>query len=89
MDIFLTYGRILTPDEADKIGSEDKDNLGPVPCAPNMNAFREQIDQFENLFMEIEDMEPYKIFSNWFQVSSYNNCKNSIKYKYCCTKLFI
>lgn len=74
MDIFLTYGRILTSDEVDKIGSEDKDNLGPVPCAPKMEAFREQIDHFENLFMEIEDMEPFKVFSNWFQVSYNMKC---------------
>lgn len=69
MEIFLTYGRILTPDEVDKIGSEDKDVVPPTPCAPKMEAFREQIDHYENLFMEIEDMESYKIFNCWFQVS--------------------
>lgn len=69
MDIFLTYGRILTPDEVDKIGSEDKDVIPPTPCAPKMEGFREQIDQFENLFMDIEDMDSHKIFNYWFQVS--------------------
>lgn len=68
MEIFLTYGRILSPDEVDKIGSEDKDVVPPTPCAPKMDAFREQIDHYENLFMEIEDMESYKIFNCWFQV---------------------
>lgn len=68
MEVFLTYGRILTPDEVDKLVSEEKDGTAPTPCPPKMEAFREQIDHFENLFMEIEDMEPYKIFNNWFQV---------------------
>ncbi|XP_049878702.1 dynein beta chain, ciliary [Pectinophora gossypiella] len=68
MEIFLTYGRILTPDEVDKIGSEDKEVAPPAPCAPKMEAFREQIDHYENLFMDIEDMESYKVFNCWFQV---------------------
>ncbi|KAJ8736094.1 hypothetical protein PYW08_006750 [Mythimna loreyi] len=71
MEIFLTYGRILTPDEVDKLALEEKDRVegeAPVPCEPKMEGFREQIDHYENLFMEIEDMQPYKIFSNWFQV---------------------
>lgn len=68
MEIFLTYGRILTPEEVDKIGSEDKDIQPPVPCVPKMEAFREQIDFYENLFLDIEDMESYKVFNYWFQV---------------------
>lgn len=71
MEIFLTYGRILTPDEVDKLALEEKDRVEgdcPVPCPPKMEGFREQIDHYENLFMEIEDMEPYKVFNNWFQV---------------------
>ncbi|XP_045488493.1 dynein beta chain, ciliary [Pieris rapae] len=68
MEIFLEYGRILTPDEIDKIGSEDKDVQPPVPSPPKMEAFREQIDHYENLYMDIEDMESYKVFNSWFQV---------------------
>lgn len=68
MEIFLTYGRILTPEEIDKIGSEDKEVVAPVPCPPKMEAFREQIDHYENLFMDIEDMDSYKVFNSWFQV---------------------
>jgi dynein heavy chain len=74
MEIFLTYGRILTPDEVDKIGSEDKDVVPPKPCAPKMEGFREQIDHYENLFMDIEDMEPYKVFNYWFQVNMFSLC---------------
>lgn len=67
MEIFLTYGRILLPEEIDRIGTEDPENPAPVPCTPKMEAFREQIDQFENLFLDIEEMESYKIFNSWFQ----------------------
>lgn len=73
MEIFLTYGRILQPDEIDRIGSEDKDNPPPTPCAPKMEAFREQIDQYENLFMDIEEMDSYKVFNCWFQVNLFFN----------------
>lgn len=69
MEMFLTYGRILTPEEIDKIGCDDKDYIGPQSTPPKMEAFREQIDHYENLFMDIEEMEPYKIFSCWFQVN--------------------
>ncbi|CAG9581720.1 unnamed protein product [Danaus chrysippus] len=68
MEIFLTYGRILTPEEIDRIGSEDKEIIQPTPCAPKMEAFREQIDHYENLFMDIEEMDSYKVFNSWFQV---------------------
>lgn len=71
MEVFLTYGRILTPEEADLIGAEDKEVQGPTPCPPKMEAFREQIDHYENLFLEIEDMESYKVFNLWFQVGSF------------------
>ncbi|XP_077291064.1 dynein heavy chain at 93AB [Arctopsyche grandis] len=66
MEMFLIYGRPLTNDELDIIGMDE--TLGPSPCPPNMDAFREQIDNYENLFMEIEDMPPYQVFNVWFQV---------------------
>lgn len=70
MEVFLTYGRILTPEEVDRIGSEDKEisATAPKPCPPKMDGFREQIDHFENLFMDIEEIDSYKIFNCWFQV---------------------
>ncbi|KAL4716976.1 hypothetical protein ACJJTC_012787 [Scirpophaga incertulas] len=68
MDLFLTYGRILTPEEIDRIGSDDTDNPPPTPCPPKIKAFKEQIEHFESLFLEIEDMDSYKIFSCWLQV---------------------
>lgn len=66
MEMFLSYGRILTSDEIDKMGVDG--NIGPPLCAPKMDAFREQIDHYENLFLDIEDMESYKVFNCWFQV---------------------
>lgn len=58
-------------DEVDKLGSEEKDIVAPTPCPPKMEAFREQIDHYENLFLDIEDMDSYKVFNNWFQVSQF------------------
>lgn len=70
LDSFLTYGKILSPEEMDRIGSEDLDLPPPVPRKPTMNAFREQIDKYEDLYLEIEEIEPYKVFNCWFQVYS-------------------
>lgn len=66
MEMFLIYGRQLTNEELDVMGIDE--SLGPPPMAPKMDAFREQIDNYENLFIEIENMAPYQIFNSWFQV---------------------
>lgn len=73
LDIFLTYGRILTPEEMDRIGTDDDENPAPKPRAPTIKGFRQQIDHFENLFTEIEEIEPYKVFDCWFQVKWLSN----------------
>lgn len=66
MENFLDYGRILEPEEIDLI--INKDPLAPKPAAPTIEAFREQIDHYEALYLEIEKIEPFQIFSTWFQV---------------------
>ncbi|XP_067615922.1 dynein beta chain, ciliary [Eurosta solidaginis] len=66
MDYFLEYGRILDPDEIDLVLTKEPN--APQPCAPSIEAFREQIDNYESLFNEIEDIPPFQIFSSWFQV---------------------
>ncbi|XP_041975803.1 dynein beta chain, ciliary [Aricia agestis] len=68
MEIFLTYGRVLSPDEVDRLAADDADAARPEPAPPKMEAFREQIDHYEMLFLEIEDMDSYKVFNSWFQV---------------------
>ncbi|KAK6645275.1 hypothetical protein RUM43_001551 [Polyplax serrata] len=63
---FLTYGRQLTMEEMDLVAANDP--AQPKLCAPKIDDFREQIDQYENLFSEIEELESFQIFNGWFQV---------------------
>ncbi|KAL0281201.1 UNVERIFIED_CONTAM: hypothetical protein PYX00_002260 [Menopon gallinae] len=63
---FLTYGRQLTMEEYDLVTANDP--LQPKPCPPKMEQFREQIDNYESLFYEIEELESFQIFNGWFQV---------------------
>lgn len=66
MDLFLQYGRLLEPDEIDLVLS--KDAAAPTPSQPTIEAFREQIDNYESLFSEIENIDAFQIFNAWFQV---------------------
>lgn len=66
MEMFLYYGRSLTNDELDALAIDE--SQGPPHKAPNMDAFRDQIDSYENLFAEIENMASFQIFNSWFQV---------------------
>lgn len=66
MESFLQYGRILEQDEIDLIIA--KDSGAPVEAEPTIEAFKEQIDIYESLFMEIEGIQPFQVFNSWFQV---------------------
>lgn len=66
MDIFLAFGRFLEPDELDLIAMNDA--AAPEPCQPTIDIFREQIDNYESLFAEIETIAPFQVFNGWFQV---------------------
>ncbi|XP_055848919.1 dynein beta chain, ciliary isoform X2 [Episyrphus balteatus] len=66
MSLFLEYGRVLDPDEVDMIMA--KDPSAPEVTAPTIEAFREQIDNYESLFTEIEAISPFQVFNSWFQV---------------------
>lgn len=63
---FLTYSRQLTNEEYELVQLNDPD--APKPCPPKMEAFREQIDNFETLFNEVESLKTEHIFSGWFKV---------------------
>lgn len=62
----LDYGRPLTSDELDLVFT--KDPLAPEMCEPKMETFREQIDNFETLYSEVEHIQEKEIFSSWFQL---------------------
>lgn len=66
MEMFLEYGRFLENDELDLIAAHDA--AAPEPCAPTIEAFREQIDNYESLFTEIERIDALQVFNAWFQV---------------------
>lgn len=66
MELFLEFGRILDVDEVDMVAM--KDPAAPQPCQPTIEAFREQIDIYESLTQEVEDIHPYQVFNAWFQV---------------------
>jgi dynein heavy chain, axonemal len=46
----------------------NKDPSSPKPCPPTIEAFREMIDGYESLHVEIEAIQPFQIFSSFFQV---------------------
>lgn len=66
MDMFLQYGRLLEPDEIELVLT--KDPAAPPPSQPTIEAFREQIDNYESLYNEIESIDAFQIFNAWFQV---------------------
>lgn len=68
MEMFLEYGRFLDADELELIMSQD--SSAPERNQPTISAFREQIDNYESLYAEIERIEPFQVFSAWFQVDA-------------------
>ncbi|XP_046594204.1 dynein beta chain, ciliary [Neodiprion lecontei] len=66
MQQFLEYSRQLTMDEMEMIAAGDP--KAPERSPPRMEQFREQIDLYEGLYLEIEEMNPSKVFCGWFRV---------------------
>lgn len=67
MQQFLEYSRQLSLDEMEMITLLDPKAPRKIP--PKMEQFREQIDLYEGLYLEIEEMSPSKIFCSWFRVN--------------------
>ncbi|TGZ69565.1 hypothetical protein CRM22_003672 [Opisthorchis felineus] len=81
MQQFLTYGRILTLDELDAleairstttISTEEGQPTphGIVPKPPTLEQFKEQIDNFERVYNEIEQLSCTTRFDSWFRVDA-------------------
>lgn len=66
MQMFLEYGRFLEADELELIAL--RDSAAPQPSQPTIEAFREQIDNYESLFTEVEKISAFQVFNAWFQV---------------------
>ncbi|KAL6263152.1 hypothetical protein P5V15_005953 [Pogonomyrmex californicus] len=66
MQQFLEYSRQLSVEEMDMVAAQDP--KGPTKSPPKMEHFREQIDLYEGLYLEIEEMDLSKVFCGWFRV---------------------
>ena len=58
----MKYGRQLTPEELDarSLGEEVPEEK------PSLDQFKEIIDKFESLYLEVQKFELEKVFDKWF-----------------------
>ncbi|XP_069504355.1 dynein axonemal heavy chain 11 [Ambystoma mexicanum] len=63
MKQFLLYGHILTSEEI-----EAHTDNGLPECPPTLGHFKEQIDIYENLYIQMSKVEDCKVFESWFKV---------------------
>ncbi|GLH12094.1 Dynein beta chain ciliary [Gryllus bimaculatus] len=75
MQQFLDYGRQLSLEDQEKLALEG-DNAIPF-SSPTLEAFKEQIDQFESLYAEVEVLESMQVFNCWFQLDV-RPCKHAL-----------
>ncbi|XP_050527559.1 dynein beta chain, ciliary isoform X2 [Daktulosphaira vitifoliae] len=66
MQHFLKYGHPLSMEEYENMMIDD--TYAPPIVNPTMKQFKEQIDNFENVYSEIEQLESIQVFDSWFQV---------------------
>uniref|UniRef100_A0A8C8VJF2 Dynein axonemal heavy chain 11 n=1 Tax=Pelusios castaneus TaxID=367368 RepID=A0A8C8VJF2_9SAUR len=63
MKQFLLYGHVLTPEEIEAHADER------VPeQLPTIEQFKEQIDIYENLYIQMNKLEDFRTFESWFKV---------------------
>ncbi|XP_056152723.1 LOW QUALITY PROTEIN: dynein heavy chain 9, axonemal [Lampris incognitus] len=60
---FLLYGHVLTSQE---IGAHIEDGVPENP--PTLDNFREQVDGYEYLYEEVQELEPLRVFLGWMRV---------------------
>ncbi|XP_029444925.1 dynein heavy chain 11, axonemal [Rhinatrema bivittatum] len=63
MKQFLLYGHVLT---AEEIEAHADDGVPEYP--PTIEQFKEQIDIYENLYIQMSKSEDFKVFESWFRV---------------------
>ena len=63
MHQFLLYGHVLTTEELEAAGDE------PVPeSPPTLEQFKEQVDTYEKVHSELEEVGSTSVFEKWFKV---------------------
>ncbi|CAK8694647.1 unnamed protein product [Clavelina lepadiformis] len=65
MKQFLTYGHVLTTEEIEAHAEE-----GVPENPPTLDMFKEQVDQYEKIYCEVEEINPVAVFDNWFRVDA-------------------
>ncbi|XP_039379207.1 dynein heavy chain 11, axonemal isoform X1 [Mauremys reevesii] len=63
MKQFLLYGHVLTSEEIDAHADE-----GVPEQPPTTEQFKEQIDIYENLYIQMSKFEDFRTFESWFKV---------------------
>uniref|UniRef100_A0A8C0IKH9 Dynein axonemal heavy chain 11 n=1 Tax=Chelonoidis abingdonii TaxID=106734 RepID=A0A8C0IKH9_CHEAB len=63
MKQFLLYGHVLTSEEIDSRADE-----GVPEQPPTTEQFKEQIDIYENLYIQMSKFEDFRTFESWFKV---------------------
>lgn len=66
LNLFLRYGRVLTPDEVEKI---EDGSLELNEEKPNLDAFKKAIDYYGSLYTEIDRFEVVKVFKSWLKIN--------------------
>ena len=63
MEQFLLYGHVLTAEEIEQAGDE-----GVPETPPTLSQFKEQVDAYEKVYVELEQVSSTAIFDKWFRV---------------------
>eukprot|EP00064_Thunnus_orientalis_P003474 superscaffoldBa00000283_g3483 len=64
---FLLYGHVLTSQEMEVYADD-----GVPESPPTLDNFREQVDGYEKIYEEVQDLEPVHVFHGWMRVDGRN-----------------
>uniref|UniRef100_A0A8C5KUF0 Dynein axonemal heavy chain 11 n=1 Tax=Jaculus jaculus TaxID=51337 RepID=A0A8C5KUF0_JACJA len=62
MKHFLLYGHAVPPEDMDAHTSEE------IPQPPTLAQFKEQIDMYEALYVQMSKFDDFRVFNSWFKV---------------------
>jgi dynein heavy chain len=65
MSQFLVYGHMLTAEEIEQAGEE-----GVPESPPTLTMFKEQVDSYEKVYIEVEKFQDTVLFDLWFRVDN-------------------
>uniref|UniRef100_A0A8D1IYR5 Dynein axonemal heavy chain 11 n=1 Tax=Sus scrofa TaxID=9823 RepID=A0A8D1IYR5_PIG len=63
MKHFLLYGHIVSSEETDPLADEDIPEQSPM-----LEQFKEQIDIYEALYVQMSKFDDFRVFDSWFKV---------------------